>query len=253
MDTWPVPISADDRDFDRKVMRHLHRPPAARAPGDGATTTPVPGSGAVTGDVTAPGAGGTSGVAADPPVSPAERQAPVAPVPGAGEKPANFMILVIPVVSALVIVLCWIRYATTHNGWWLGALAALLVLAALVWVSAVKRAFARTRGHLAARLPGVIGHGVGIVREADVASPFDETGVSDTVAAHLTLSVTPVRGTPFRAAVDAVYGTSDAEKLIPGAHGPVRYLHSDPEHTVVIETRLDEEKVRRIYRAAALN
>ena len=57
----------------------------------------------------------------------------------------------------------------------------------------------------------------------------------------------------FTGTVDAVYNTADAEKLEVGVHGPVRYLRSDPEATVGIETRLSEEKVQQIYRAAAMN
>ena len=206
MDTWPAPVTVDDRAFDLQVMGQLRRPPAGA--GDALRTR---------------------------------------------EKLANSMVLVIPVVSALTVVLCWVRYATTHNGWWLGALAIVLVLAALAWVSSVKRAFARARGQLGTRLPGVVGYGVGIVREAEVSSPFDHTGVSATVTARLVLTVNPVHGSGFRAVVTAVYDTADADELEPGVHGPVRYLRSDPEHTVCIETRLDEEKVRRIYRAAAMN
>lgn len=163
------------------------------------------------------------------------------------------MILVIPVVSALAIVLCWMRYADTNNGLWLGAIAVILVLAALTWISSVKKAFARAQGHLATRLPGVIGYGVGIIREVDVDSPFDENGVSETVTAHLVLSVNPVQGPKFQAPVDAVYNTSDSEKLAVGAHGPVRYLRSDPENTVNIETRLDDARIRQIYQGAAMD
>ncbi|MDN5701345.1 MAG: hypothetical protein L0G85_13660, partial [Kocuria sp.] len=121
------------------------------------------------------------------------------------------------------------------------------------WISSVKKAFARAQGHLATRLPGVIGYGVGIIREVDVDSPFDENGVSDTVTAHLVLSVNPVQGPKFQAPIDAVYNTSDSEKLTVGAHGPVRYLRSDPENTVSIETRLDDARIRQIYQGAAMN
>ncbi|MFC3482281.1 hypothetical protein ACFOLD_16935, partial [Kocuria carniphila] len=41
----------------------------------------------------------------------------------------------------------------TNNGLWLGAIAVILVLAALTWISSVKKAFARAQGHLATRLP----------------------------------------------------------------------------------------------------
>ena len=128
-----------------------------------------------------------------------------------------------------------------------------LVAAALSWVAVLRRSFAKAQGHLAARLPGVIGYGVGIIRELDVESPFDENGVSDTVTAHLTVRVNPTQGPAFTGTLDAVYAVADAETLAVGSHGPVRYLRSDPENTVSIETRLPAEKVQQIYRAAAMN
>ena len=225
MDIWPTPVTVDDRGFDLKAMQELRRSPSA-TPADAA-------------------ASGASTATAVTPAAPAKV--------GTREKLANAMILVIPLVSALVIVLCWMHYADSNNGLWLGAIAVILVLAAITWISSVKKAFARAQGHLATRLPGVIGYGVGIIREVDVESPFDENGVSETVAAHLVLSVNPVQGPNFQAPVDAVYNTSDSEKLTVGAHGPVRYLRSDPENTVSIETRLDDAKIRQIYQSAAMN
>lgn len=225
MDTWPTPVTVDDRGFDLKAMQQLRRSPSA---------TPA--------DAAAPG---TSAATAATPAAPAKV--------GTREKLANSMILVIPLVSALVIVLCWMRYADSNNGLWLGAIAVILVLAAITWISSVKKAFARAQGHLATRLPGVIGYGVGIIREVDVESPFDEDGVSDTVTAHLVLSVNPMQGPNFQAPVAAVYNTSDSEKLTVGAHGPVRYLRSDPENTVSVETRLGDARIRQIYQGAAMN
>ena len=156
-------------------------------------------------------------------------------------------------LTSLALVLAALRFADTRNGLWLGVIAVVLVHAAVSWVAVLRSAFANAQGHLAARLTGVIGYGVGIVRELDVESPFDENGVSDTVTAHLTVRVNPAQGPAFTGTVDAVYNTSDAEKLEVGVHGPVRYLRSDPEGTVGIETRLSEEKVQQIYRAAAMN
>lgn len=225
MDTWPTPVPVDDRGFDLKAMQQLRRSPSA---------TPA--------DAAAPG---TSAATAAAPAAPAKV--------GTREKLANSMILVIPLVSALAIVLCWMRYADSNNGLWLGMIAVILVLAAITWISSVKKAFARAQGHLATRLPGVIGYGVGIIREVDVESPFDENGVSDTVTAHLVLSVNPVQGPNFQAPVAAVYNTSDSEKLTVGAHGPVRYLRSDPENTVSVETRLNDARIRQIYQGAAMN
>ena len=244
MDTWPTPVTVDDRGFDLKAMQELRRNPSATSGNAGSSPA---GSASPADGASAPGtaASGTSAASPASPGAPAKV--------GTREKLANSMILVIPVVSALAIVLCWMRYADTNNGLWLGAIAVILVLAALTWISSVKKAFARAQGHLATRLPGVIGYGVGIIREVDVDSPFDENGVSDTVTAHLVLSVNPVQGPKFQAPIDAVYNTSDSEKLTVGAHGPVRYLRSDPENTVSIETRLDDARIRQIYQGAAMN
>ena len=236
MDTWPTPVTVDDRGFDLQAMQELRRSPSADAtPADAASDPDAAASGASTAAAATPAAPVTVGTV------------------GTREKLANAMILVIPLVSALAVVLCWMRYTNTNNGLWLGAIAVLLVLAAITWISSVKKAFTRAQGHLATRLPGVIGYGVGIIREVDVASPLDENGVSDTVAAHLVLSVNPVQGPNFQAPVDAVYNTSDAEKLTVGAHGPVRYLRSDPENTVSVETRLNDARIRQIYQGAAMN
>ncbi|MEX3599045.1 hypothetical protein [Kocuria carniphila] len=244
MDTWPTPVTVDDRGFDLKAMQQLRRNPSATSGNAGSSpaSNASPADGASDPGATA---SGTSSASPASPATPAKV--------GTREKLANSMILVIPVVSALAIVLCWMRYADTNNGLWLGAIAVILVLAALTWISSVKKAFARAQGHLATRLPGVIGYGVGIIREVDVDSPFDENGVSETVTAHLVLSVNPVQGPKFQAPVDAVYNTSDSEKLAVGAHGPVRYLRSDPENTVNIETRLDDTRIRQIYQGAAMN
>lgn len=244
MDTWPTPVTVDDRGFDLKAMQQLRRNPSATSGNTGSSpaSNASPADGASDPGATA---SGTSSASPASPATPAKV--------GTREKLANSMILVIPVVSALAIVLCWMRYADTNNGLWLGAIAVILVLAALTWISSVKKAFARAQGHLATRLPGVIGYGVGIIREVDVDSPFDENGVSETVTAHLVLSVNPVQGPKFQAPVDAVYNTSDSEKLAVGAHGPVRYLRSDPENTVNIETRLDDARIRQIYQGAAMN
>ncbi|WP_344225415.1 hypothetical protein [Kocuria atrinae] len=244
MDTWPTPVTVDDRGFDLKAMQELRRNPSATSGNAGSSPA---------GNASPPDGASDPGAAASG-TSEASPASPGAPAKvGTREKLANSMILVIPVVSALAIVLCWMRYADTNNGLWLGAIAVILVLAAITWISSVKKAFARAQGHLATRLPGVIGYGVGIIREVDVDSPFDENGVSDTVTAHLVLSVNPVQGPKFQAPIDAVYNTSDSEKLTVGAHGPVRYLRSDPENTVSIETRLDDARIRQIYQGAAMN
>lgn len=289
METWPTPVTVADREFDRKVMRQLRRDPSARpgsadssaagsttaadaAPDPYAATSDTGTSGAEASSAEASSAGasdtGTSGAVGSGAVgsgavgsgagtsddgaeAPASAEEPTRV--GTREKLATSMILVIPVVSALAIVVSWMRYADSNNALWLGVIAAVLVLAAITWISSVKNAFARAQGHLAARLPGVVGYGVGIIREVTVDSPFDENGVSDTVNAHLVLSVNPVQGPRFQAPVDATYHTADSEKLTAGAHGPVRYLRSDPENTVSIETRLDDTRVRQIYQGAAMN
>lgn len=135
------------------------------------------------------------------------------------------------------------RFADTRNGLWLGVIAVVLVAAALLLGGRAAPLLRQgAQAHLAARLPGVIGYGVGIIRELDVESPFDENGVSDTVTAHLTVRVNPTQGPAFTGTLDAVYAVADAEKLEVGSHGLVCYLRSDPENTVSIETRLPAEK-----------
>ena len=264
--TWPAPVTVNDRGFDAAALRQLRKAPsptsgdeAGRHPASSgaaagetevvaaestgaherAVTLPETGSGAAASDAaTTDGPGGSGPAARKPPV---------------GERLVASLLLVIPLVSALVIVLSGMRFADTRNGLWLGVVAVVLVAAALSWVAVLRRSFAKAQGHLAARLPGVIGYGVGIVRELDVESPFDENGVSDTVTAHLTVRVNPTQGPAFTGTLDAVYAVADAETLAVGSHGPVRYLRSDPENTVSIETRLPAEKVQQIYRAAAMN
>ena len=227
--TWPTPLTSDDRGFDAAAVRQLAHPASSRTPAEPRDT---------------------DGEAAS--------AAPSASRAGAGkttvrERLLTSLLLVIPVVCALVVVGSAVQYTATHQGLWLGLIAVVLVLAALAWVAVLRRSFARAQGHLAARLPGVVGHGVGVVRELEVDSPFDENGVSDTVTAHLTVRVNPTRGPAFTGALDAVYRTSDLDKLTVGSHGPVRYLRSDPEGSVGVETRLDPDAVQRIYRAAAMN
>lgn len=264
--TWPAPVTVNDRGFDAAALRQLRKAPSP-ASGDGAGRphassdtvvgeTDVAASesagaheSAVTSLEAGSGAASSDGAAADNPGD----SAPAARKPPVGERLVASLLLVIPLVSALVIVLSGMRFADTRNGLWLGVIAVVLVAAALSWVAVLRRSFAKAQGHLAARLPGVIGYGVGIIRELDVESPFDENGVSDTVTAHLTVRVNPTQGPAFTGTLDAVYAVADAEKLEVGSHGLVRYLRSDPENTVSIETRLPAEKVQQIYRSAAMN
>ncbi len=249
--TWPTPRTVNDRGFDAAAMRQLGRAPSGAGTAASSAGAAEPGP--------ADGAGDTAEGISPQGDAPQERGAQGAPGAGAARKPSvgerlvASLLLVIPLVCAAVVVLAALRFADTRNGLWLGLVAVVLVVSALGWVAVLRRSFARAQGHLASRLPGVIGHGVGIIRELDVESPFDENGVSDTVTAHLTVRVNPTQGPAFTGTVDAVYAVADAEKLEVGAHGPVRYLRSDPEGTVGIETRLDEEKVQQIYRAAAMN
>ncbi|WP_423447053.1 hypothetical protein AABM36_02030 [Kocuria sp. KSNUG] len=268
--TWPAPVTVNDRGFDAAALRQLRRTPSssdrdategAGAPSDAMAEMKdgtAPGSvdaaqsTAPSGAVAAEGTGATSSNTEAAPDG-AGDGAPAARKPPVGERLVASLLLVIPLVSALVIVLSGMRFADTRNGLWLGVIAVVLVAAALSWVAVLRRSFTKAQGHLAARLPGVIGYGVGIIRELDVESPFDENGVSDTVTAHLTVRVNPTQGPAFTGTLDAVYAVADAEKLEVGSHGLVRYLRSDPENTVSIETRLPAEKVQQIYRAAAMN
>ena len=187
--TWPAPVTVNDRGFDAAALRQLRKAPspasgdeagrphasssteagetgvaAAESAGshESAVTSAEPGSGAASSD----------GAAAD---------GPGVSAPAAGKTPVGERLVA---SLLLVIVLSGMRFADTRNGLWLGVVAVVLVAAALSWVAVLRRSFAKAQGHLAARLPGVIGYGVGIVRELDVESPFDENGVSDTVTAR---------------------------------------------------------------------
>lgn len=240
MDIWPKPLSVDARSFDRQAMQQVAKPvsPPAADP-----SAPV---------ASAADAAGATG-AIEEPADPQGQSTPTPTRVGVGEKLATSLVLVIPLLSALVVVLCWMQYRASSSGLWLGIIAVVLVVAALLWISSVKKAFARAQGHLAQRLPGVVGYGVGIVTAADVDSPIDENGVSETVDARLTVKVNPTQGPGFTGTLEATYATADAQKLVVGAHGPVRYLRSDPAGTLQVETRLSDDGIQRVYQAAAMN
>ena len=126
----------------------------------------------------------------------------------------------------------------------------------------LRRGLAAARGRLGSRLADVVDHGVGVVRELtlepvaadpDRDAPDPRTGEGGCVRARLVLSVNPVRGSRFRATVEAVYDAGAAARLTVGSHGPVRFLREDPEGTTLIDTRLSAAQVEQVYRAAALN
>ncbi|MEX5297285.1 hypothetical protein RCG67_00710 [Kocuria sp. CPCC 205292] len=200
--------------------------------------------------------------------------------PSLGERLGTSLLLVVPVLTALAVVLLWQQWSRSGSPLLLALIAVLLVATALWWTARFRRAFATAQGRLGARLANVVDHGVGVVRELDLepvgqdaaatgssraSSAEDGTGevtgeVTENgagnggrVRARLGLSVTPVQGDRFSTVVEAVYDTEAALLLEVGSHGPVRFLRDDPEGTTVIDTRLSEEQVAQVYRGAALN
>ncbi len=191
--------------------------------------------------------------------------------PSLGERLGTSLLLVVPVLTALAVVLLWQQWSRSGSVLFLALVAVLLVATALWWTARLKRAFATAQGRLGARLAHVVEHGVGVVREITlepVAEDAETAGnTADTagttagdaatsggrVRARLELSVTPVRGDRFSTSVEALYDADAALLLETGSHGPVRFLRDDPEGTTVIDTRLSAEQVAQIYRGAALN
>ncbi len=173
-----------------------------------------------------------------------------------GERLSTSMLLVVPLVTALAVVLLWQQWSRSGAAWLLALAAVVLVATALWWTARLRRAFTAAQGRLGSRLAHVVDHGVGVVRDLAL-EPLAETdgGAQDggRVRARMGLSVTPVRGPRFRTDVEAVYDADAALLLEVGSHGPVRFLRDDPEGSTVIDTRLTEEQVEQVYRGAALN
>lgn len=191
----------------------------------------------------------------------------------------NVLIVLVPLlaaVAAVVLLLQWMR----DGSWiWLGLLAAVLVVAAVVWIGRLRAVMGQAREVLGRAATGSVGYGIGIIRDlrigadaADAAGgispdepadpaedrdPADPEDPADddlsSVEVHLTLSVTPARGKPFTAELTQRYATIDALRLERGQHGPVRYLLRSPETTAAVDSSLSPEAVQRLYRAAALN
>ncbi|MEX5305057.1 hypothetical protein RF644_04805 [Kocuria sp. CPCC 205258] len=188
--------------------------------------------------------------------------------PSLGERLGTSLLLVVPVLTALAVVLLWQQWSRSGSVLYLALVAVVLVATALWWTARLKRAFSTAQGRLGARLANVVEHGVGVVREialepvaedASAAGRTDGSTAADAgtgggrVRARLELSVTPVRGERFSTSVEALYDADAALLLETGSHGPVRFLRDDPEGTTVIDTRLSEEQVAQVYRGAALN
>lgn len=173
-----------------------------------------------------------------------------------GERLSTSMLLVVPLVTALAVVLLWQQWSRSGSAWLLALAAVLLVATALWWTARLRRAFTAAQGRLGSRLAHVVDHGVGVVRDLTL-EPLTGTdgGAQDDgrVRARIGLSVTPVRGSRFRTVVEAVYDADAALLLEIGSHGPVRFLRDDPESSTVIDTRLTEAQVEQVYRGAALN
>lgn len=168
--------------------------------------------------------------------------------PGPGEKLRTSMLLVIPLVvlGLGVLAVWWNRQQ--GSSWWIWAVPLLVVLGALLWLRTASTALTSARSRIAARLPGVVGHGVAVVREVEAGTDAQE-GV---VPVTLRVKVTPVRGAAFESDLRALYAVEDLDRLVVGSHGVVRYLHSDPAGSVAPDPSLDENAVQQVYRAAAL-
>ncbi|GAA1754411.1 hypothetical protein [Kocuria aegyptia] len=192
--------------------------------------------------------------------------------PSLGERLSMSLLLVVPVLTALVVVLLWQQWSRSGSVLFLALAAAVLVVTALWWTARLRRAFTTAQGRLGARLANVVDHGVGVVRAVTLEPVAEDAGAAGNtsgdapgtaagdaarsggrVRARLELSVTPVRGDRFSTSVEALYDAEAALLLEAGSHGPVRFLRDDPEGTTVIDTRLSEEQVAQIYRGAALN
>ncbi|WP_298587522.1 hypothetical protein [uncultured Kocuria sp.] len=180
--------------------------------------------------------------------------------PSVGERLGTSLLLVVPVLSALAVVLLWQQWSRSGSVLFLALVAVVLVATALWWTARLRRAFTTAQGRLGSRLANVVDHGVGVVRELvleplgeDAAATGDASGDGGRVRARLELSVTPVRGDRFSTVVEALYDAEAALLLEVGSHGPVRFLRDDPAGTTVIDTRLSEEQVAQVYRGAALN
>ena len=176
--------------------------------------------------------------------------------PSVRERLGTSLLLVVPVLSALVVVLLWQQWSRSGSALFLVLVAAVLVGAALGWTARLRHAFTTAQGRLGARLAHVVDHGVGVVRELELEPAAGEDGApggAGRVRARLELSVNPVRGDRFRTVVEGVYDAEAAALLEVGSHGPVRFLRDDPAGTAVIDTRLSETQVEQVYRGAALN
>lgn len=173
--------------------------------------------------------------------------------PAPGERLGTSLLLVVPLVAALATVLLWQQWSRSGSALLLVLIAAVLVGAALWWVSRLKRALGTAQVRLGSRLADVVDHGVGVVRELSLEPDPERAEGDERVRARLELSVNPVRGARFRTSVEAVYDAGAARRLTVGSHGPVRFLRDDPEGTTVIDTRLSDAQVHQVYRAAALN
>ena len=85
--------------------------------------------------------------------------------PSLGERLGTSLLLVVPVLTALAVVLLWQQWSRSGSVLYLALVAVVLVATALWWTARLKRAFSTAQGRLGARLANVVEHGVGVVRE----------------------------------------------------------------------------------------
>ena len=200
----------------------------------------------------------------------------------------NVLIVLVPLLAAIAAVVLLLQWMRDGSWSWIAILAAVLVVAAVVWIGRLRAVMGQARQVLGQAAAGSVGYGIGIIRElriggdADDVDPdgspadrsletpaaqeapagpdpeADELELSEdeddlsSVEVQLTVSVTPARGKSFTAEIAQRYATIDALRLERGQHGPVRYLLRSPETTAAIETSLSPDAVQRLYRAAAM-
>ena len=194
----------------------------------------------------------------------------------------NVLIVLVPLLAAIAAVVLLLQWMRDGSWIWIAILAAVLVVAAVVWIGRLRAVMGQARQVLGQAAAGSVGYGIGIIRELRIGGDADDVdpdgGPADpaaeeapnapdadefelsededddlsSVEVQLTLSVTPARGKPFTAELAQRYATVDALRLERGQHGPVRYVLRSTETTAAIETSLSPDAVQRLYRAAAM-
>lgn len=93
----------------------------------------------------------------------------------------NVWIVLAPVIAVILLIPAWMQWRATGSGLWLAVIAAILVVATLVWVSRVKTVMGQARQVLGSHLVGSVGYGIGVVRSIH----FPDSTNDDNAAADL--------------------------------------------------------------------